>query len=88
MEFILPKWCLVFIFLCILIPIFSIESIFPWIICIFFSSKCIKVSINNYKTTKIKLLKCISYCATAIVLGLIFNLLVLKGTTFFMQNIL
>ncbi len=88
MDFTLPKWCLIFIFICILIPIFSIESIVPWFIFIFFSSKCIKSSTNNSFPTKVKLTKCIIYTSIAILLGALFNILVLKGTSFFLNNIL
>jgi hypothetical protein len=88
MYFTIPKWCFIFIIINLLVPILSIESIFPWIIFIVFSSKCIKISRNDYICTKLKLTKCSTYCTLAVLLGVFFNFLVLKGTTFFMNNIL
>ncbi|WP_027624736.1 hypothetical protein [Clostridium lundense] len=88
MSFSIPKWCFIFIVIALLIPILSIESIVPWTIFIFFSSKFIKISKNTYLSTKLKIAKCSGYCTLAIALGIFFNFLVLKGTTYFMNNIL
>lgn len=88
MNFIIPKWCIIFIIIILLIPILSIESIIPWTIFVVFSSKCIKISVDTYLSTKLKIAKCSIYCTLAIALGAFFNFLVLRGTTFFMNNVL
>lgn len=76
-----PKWVIVFIIIGLMMPIFSIESIIPWILFVLLISKCIKVS-SSSENTKPKIIKCSIYTLVCILLTVGFNVLITIGMPF------
>ncbi|SFB29848.1 hypothetical protein [Clostridium frigidicarnis] len=76
-----------FITILLLVPIFSIEGMIPWIIFLIFSRRIIKV-IKSEELMKDILPKCIGYTVICICLGLGFNLLIQEGTQLIISKLL
>lgn len=74
-------WLMIFIVLLFMIPIFSIESLIPWTIFLFFSSLSFKLKEKDMHLSR-KILTGFLYCFIAGGLGISFNYLVTKGTQF------
>ena len=72
-------WLVLFILLLLMIPVLSIESIIPWFIFFFFSSRCFKLKEKEFTLNK-KLITGFTYCTLAGGLGILFNILVTQGT--------
>lgn len=85
---IIPVFTLPLIAIMLFIPILSIEGITPWFIFVFFTYKIIKTS--NIKDIENKLLikKTITFFLLSILLGITYNILAIKITAFFINNIL
>ncbi|WP_027631686.1 hypothetical protein [Clostridium hydrogeniformans] len=78
---------IIFTLLLILVPIFSIESIVPWIIFIVFLRKSLK-TINSDIPLNKAIIKCSMFTILAFILGLSFNYMVKEGTDLFVSNFL
>ena len=82
----MPKWVLIFIIISLMMPILSIESIFPWILFFLISWKCINIS-KSSNTTAIKVRNCFFYTASAGLLTFLFNLLISYAMPFIINII-
>ena len=78
---------IIFTLLLILVPIFSIERIVPWIIFIVFLRKSLK-TINSDIPLNKAIIKCSMFTILAFILGLSFNYMVKEGTDLFVSNFL
>ncbi|MDU4952650.1 MULTISPECIES: hypothetical protein [Clostridium] len=81
-----PKWVIVFIVIGLMMPIFSIESIIPWILFILLSLKCINIS-KSSENTKTKVIKCSIYTLASVLLTVGFNVLLTLGMPFIISMI-
>lgn len=81
-----PKWVIVFIAIGLMMPIFSIESIIPWILFILLSLKCINIS-KSSENIKTKLIKCSIYTLASVLLTVGFNTLLTIGMPFIISMI-
>lgn len=83
-KIIIGMFCII---ICLLVPIFSIEGIIPWIMFIAFTKRIVK-TIKSDNLTKNILIKCLAYTSLCLLFGVGFNFLIKYGTKFFLQYIL
>lgn len=84
----IPVFTLPFIIVMFLIPILSIEGVTPWFLFVFFTYKIIKASNIENITNKCLFKKVLVYFTLSLTFGVLYNILAVKITSIFLNDIL
>lgn len=84
----MPLWGYVFMIMCILIPVFSIEGLIPWIIGVTGAVECRNQAKNGRMSFKSRFIRCLIITIIAMAIGIVNYVLVKYVQGYFVKKLL